>query len=241
MIRTLERLISKGDNLTSYHHAELGEIVIKRLARSSGVSVRINASGQVIVTAAKYLPLYFVRRSIDSSLENIRALQRKSPGRPVYRDGMVIGQTRHLQLIPGTSLDAEITADHLTVTTPADIAEEKVQEFISEAVKKLLRKDARTYLEARLHILAKRGDFSYERVRLTHASTRWGSCSTSGTISLNIALMKLPLDLIDYVLIHELCHTREMNHSANFWREVASYAPQYRSQRTRLKRQSPTL
>jgi len=65
--------------------------------------------------------------------------------------------------------------------------------------------------------------------------SRWGSCSSSGTISLNLKLLFVEPDLVRYVLIHELCHMREMNHSSRFWRLVGQYYPEFRTARHRLK------
>ena len=108
-----------------------------------------------------------------------------------------------------------------------------------DAKKKILMKQAREYLPYRLDYWAKRYGYSYEKCRLTHANTRWGSCSSTRTISLNIGLMKVPEKLRDYVILHELSHLNHMDHSQAFWEEVRSHDPQYREHRRRLKMFSP--
>ena len=85
-----------------------------------------------------------------------------------------------------------------------------------DAKKKILMKHAREYLPYRLEYFAKLYGYHYERCRLSHAATRWGSCSSTGTISLNIGLMQVPEILRDYVIIHELAHLNHMDHSAAF-------------------------
>ncbi len=84
-------------------------------------------------------------------------------------------------------------------------------------------------------IWAARMGVSYGRITLRHQSTRWGSCSSKGNLNFNCALMLCPVDVQEYVIIHELCHRRHMNHSAAFWGEVRRYCPSYERWRDWLK------
>lgn len=88
-----------------------------------------------------------------------------------------------------------------------------------------LRQQAQIYLSAHLHQLSAQLDLPFQRVTIRSQKTRWGSCSRRHTISLNDKLLFLPPELMRYVLIHELCHTRHLNHSPPFWRLVAQHEP----------------
>ena len=105
--------------------------------------------------------------------------------------------------------------------------------------KKVLMKKAREYLPYRLEYYAKLYGYSYDKCRLTHANTRWGSCSSQRTISLNIGLMKVPEPLRDYVILHELAHLNHMDHSKAFWAEVGEHDHNYKSHEKKLKMFSP--
>ncbi len=107
--------------------------------------------------------------------------------------------------------------------------------------KKILAKKAKAYLPYRLDYYAKKYNYSYQNLRLTHAGTRWGSCSNRKTISLNIGLMNVPEILRDYVILHELAHLNHMDHSEAFWEEVASHDPRYKEHRRKLKAFSPSV
>lgn len=90
---------------------------------------------------------------------------------------------------------------------------------------------AKAHLTPWLHQLAAEQGFTFERVQVRCQKTRWGSCSTRGTISLNLKLLFLPPELVEHILIHELCHTVHMNHSAAFWQLVNQHEPEMAARR----------
>jgi predicted metal-dependent hydrolase len=98
-----------------------------------------------------------------------------------------------------------------------------------------LRAEAKRVLPARLRELALQHGFSYNSVRIKHNVSNWGSCSAKGNINLNLNLMRLPEELRDYVLLHELCHLRYLNHGPEFHALLESVCPEHRSLRRRLK------
>lgn len=92
--------------------------------------------------------------------------------------------------------------------------------------------------ETRLRYFQQSSGAKPARLRLSGATTRWGSCSSDGSIRLNWRLIHLAPELIDYVIAHELAHLKEMNHSPRFWAEVERILPGYEAAKTRLKQQS---
>ncbi|MFC1951287.1 M48 family metallopeptidase, partial [Chloroflexota bacterium] len=95
---------------------------------------------------------------------------------------------------------------------------------------------ARKKLGARLNYLAQKHGYSYNRLYLRKQRTRWGSCSSKNNISLNMKLVLLPDDLIDYVILHELVHTRIKNHGKRFWAELEGFDIDKEDVKKRLKK-----
>lgn len=225
------------------HDDEFGEIVIRKNRRAKYIRVSVAPNGSLRAS----MPFFSTQRSLksllDTSRDDIRTMLQTHSNTANYEDGMRIGKNHSIILTTGPRLAVKTIRQHITVTKPAelDISQPDVQQLIREEVRKALRREAKAYLPKRLETLAEALDCSYERVRFSHASTRWGSCSSTGTISLNIALMQLTFELIDYVLIHELCHTKQMNHSPAFWQLVAAADPDYLVHRRTLKKHSPTI
>lgn len=100
---------------------------------------------------------------------------------------------------------------------------------IKRALETLYRRNARQRFGRRADYFAEEMGVEYDRIEIRNQRTRWGSCSTNGTLGLNWRLMMAPPEIIDYIIIHELAHLIEPNHDNSFWSLVAEYDPKYES------------
>ena len=112
-----------------------------------------------------------------------------------------------------------IREEETTIFCPKDIdyTQKGVQDLLKNAIIRALKRRAADYLPLVLKELAERYDLSFKKVKITGSRSRWGSCSAVKSINLSCYLMLLPPHLMDYVMLHELAHTREMNHGPHFW------------------------
>jgi len=110
-----------------------------------------------------------------------------------------------------------------------------------KALVQWLRQEAHRYFETRIKTLAPRMGVQVSALSLSQARTRWGSCTSNGHVRLNWRLVHLPPMLVDYVIVHELAHLKEMNHSPRFWDVVASIYPDHKAARKTLRSQIATL
>jgi predicted metal-dependent hydrolase len=224
---------------------EFGVITLRRSARASHVRIRVAPDGRLRASLPLYAPVFLVKRLIKSSREELRKLLAEHHGESSYESGMQIGKSHTLLVRPTNNqiATAKRHGQQIVVSLPTQktLEDPTIIRIVRDGVIEALRLEAKSYLPKRLAFLAEKHDFTYEKVRFSHSSGRWGSCSSNGTISLNIALMKLPFELIDYVLIHELSHTVHMNHSESFWRLVEAGDPQYKIHRRELKKETPSI
>ena len=128
------------------------------------------------------------------------------------------------------------------------LAREKAERQKSQEDKKLtdaemqeLADRALKYIPGRVAFFAEKVGVSYGRITIRNQKTRWGSCSSKGNLNFNCLLMLAPPEVLDYVVVHELCHRREMNHSKAFWAEVEKILPDYRTQVKWLKNEGRSL
>ena len=110
-----------------------------------------------------------------------------------------------------------------------------------QAFVRLLKRLTAEYMSALTASFAEKYCFSYATVRVSLAHGRWGSCNAKGNISYSFRVAFLSTELCEYVAVHELCHTRQLNHSARFWREVAQILPDYACRRKELKQNAVVM
>jgi predicted metal-dependent hydrolase len=146
-------------------------------------------------------------------------------GRPVSIKLPAIG--RHYaveyEYAPGSTARVRVAGENVIVVS-GPLHDERA---LTAALRDWLGELAQPQLGAELSKVAAESGFRYARAQIRRQRTRWGSCSASGTISLNVCLLFLRPQVVRYLLVHELCHTRHMNHSARFWALVASFEPDY--------------
>ena len=116
---------------------------------------------------------------------------------------------------------------------------ERERSALREELPPIDRREARTILAAKLDELAGRYGFAYNRLYVRNQRTLWGSCSSKNNISLNMNLVRLPAELIEYVILHELVHTRVRNHGPSFWAELEKIAGDPQPLRKKLRAYHP--
>lgn len=114
-------------------------------------------------------------------------------------------------------------------------------EPLSYAEIQTLAKKALEYIPDRVAYFSKQVGVDYGRITIRNQKTRWGSCSSAGNLNFNCLLMLAPPEVIDYVVVHELCHRKEMNHSKAFWNEVAKILPDYKIHVQWLKKEGTKI
>jgi predicted metal-dependent hydrolase len=144
------------------------------------------------------------------------------------------------QLFRGTLTRIEAEADQIRFGTelikPVGLAAD-----LRPVLQQHLRRLARQELPARVRELSLRHGIEVGRITVRNQKTRWGSCSRRGTISLNWRLVQAPDFVRDYIILHELAHRRQLNHSAKFWQEVARLCPEYPVAENWLKQHAKLL
>jgi predicted metal-dependent hydrolase len=173
--------------------------------------------------------------------------------RTVWTDGATLdylGQRTTLVLDPTQAFaragaqwhpGPDAQAPHQGAVLRLGLAHQASEAQIRDAAQAWLMRQAEQVFAERLDHFAPRLGVVYQRLRLSRAGTRWGSASVDGCIRLNWRLIHLSLDLIDYVVVHELSHLRHMNHSPQFWDVVAGVLPDHAERRLALKRAAVPL
>ena len=198
-------------------HLEWGVVKIALNSRARRIIMRAREDG-IYVTAPPMATMSDVERALDRYGEKLRQLQVST--RRVIAAGYKIGDGGfriELQEYTGTKFMWVHNGMTATLMCPENIDYQEKQDWLRKVIVNAITDYAKKVLPPRLAALAGKHNLKYTCCSVRNSHTRWGSCSGKGNISLSIYLVLLPDELIDYVLLHELCHTLEMNHSERFW------------------------
>jgi predicted metal-dependent hydrolase len=216
---------------------EIGDVVFRKSNRAKKVNIRLEPFIGVTVRLPQWISYKqaeeIVMKRKSWILRNQSKISQIENKKTVF-DGKTKFKTRkrELHLSPHKSKYVSVCIEdkniHINYPYAVDIYDEQIQTSIRYGIEKALRFEAHEYLPHRVRELAKMHDFHIERIFIKNAKTRWGSCSNVNNINLNIHLMRLPEYLSDYVIIHELCHTKVKNHSHDFWKLLHAIIPNAR-------------
>ncbi len=218
-------------------------INIDRLVRSrrKTISLIIEKDGTLTVRAPQRLAELHIREFIETHADWILKYQAKAnTAKPIVRKFIegesfpFLGGSYPLRIISNqrTRLDFK-GCEFLLAKSALPKAKEAFIAWYKEQARSLLNEWVTA--QAQLH------GFSYKRIRISSARTRWGSCSTTGTLSFTYRLIMAPSNVVDYVVLHELVHTKVKNHSKTFWSYVARLMPDYKKRLTWLRKNGYSL
>lgn len=213
----------------------LGTVTLQK--RRNTRSIRLLIQGpQVKVTLPYWVPYSQALKYLESKMDWV--LKHKT-NESFITDGTIIGKSHRLKLIPAdvATPKTRVTKDEVLVYLPRQTtsSEPLVQAKIVSASERALHKQSQELVAPRVSDIAMETGLDFSSLKFKKLRSRWGSCDHKNNLVLNIFLVQLPWELIDYVILHELAHTVHHNHSPKFWDVVASSNPDYKSQRKNLK------
>lgn len=219
-------------------------ISIDRVIRSrrKTIALVVEADGSLVVRAPLRMADNDIRRFVDTHREwiaksKLKILRNPPPPPRQYREGEsfpFLGKAQPLKIVPQKSPALALHASGFRLAKGS----------LGKADALFLRwyrKQARRVIVDRVETLAGLFNYSYQKIRISSARTRWGSCSARGTLSFTWRLVMAPPEVVDYVVIHELVHTRIKNHSKVFWEQVGKLMPGYKKHVRWLKQNGKYL
>lgn len=199
---------------------ELGHLFIRVNARARRLTFRTKEDG-VHVTVPPGTTLAEVKRAVEQLRPRLRDARQKQVRPLIDLDYRIDTEFFKLSLTSGQRerflSRSELGEMQIICPPDADFSDENLQAWLRKVIEEALRRNAKIILPPRLYMLSMQHNLPYKSVKINSSSGRWGSCSARGNINLSYYLVLLPKHLIDYVLLHELAHTREMNHGERFW------------------------
>lgn len=210
-------MISKKQIISDKDFGKI-HFVVRRSARN--ITMRVKEDG-LHVTTPPYRSITALLEAIAPFRERLRNVCSEVKPKPFDLNFSIEAECFRLELetSPLKNFTVSMRDETVVIACPAhaDFTTDRVQTLVKNAVMRAMRKKAEEYLPPLVQYWSSLFDLPYNKVTISKARSRWGSCSSKRDISLSFYLMLLPAHLMDYVILHELAHTREMNHGPKFW------------------------
>ncbi len=218
-------------------------VSIYKRRTSRHVRLSVTADGSVKVSIPRWAAYGIGLTFAQSRLSWINS--QRSPVRTLV-DGQLIGKAHHLRFEVKTDANkptGRLRSNEVLVIHPPELTADNpaVQLVANRTGIRALRNQAEQLLPQRLSRLAEANGFTYGQITIKQMKSRWGSCDRHGNIVLNLFLMQLPWEHIDYVIIHELTHTKVLRHGPDFWKNMEQILPNVKELRKAMRDHQPLL
>ena len=199
----------------------IGNVTFLKNKRSKSIKISVKPNNSVLVSFPFFVHTKEAMAFVAKNEGWIRKQQEKFDSKRSRLDENSEILTRNHKIIffQGENTGAEVKGNTVEITA-ADFKDEKVKGLVENVLTEIYRVEAKNLLPQRLDEIAQKHGFRYNKVTIRNNQRNWGSCSFHNNISLNLQMMKLPDQLIDYILLHELVHTEIKNHSPKFWQRM---------------------
>lgn len=241
-------------SVSQKQYENIGTVEIRRSERFRRLSIKVDVHANVVVN----LPYGISVRTMDKFVLSHQdwIMKARSKVKALKGENTVFSLTSEyntahfkIRFVSSNKSSYSIvgqTNDSFTIGIPNNLSEEEirsieVQAKLAELVAAVLRYEARLFLPQQTARLAEKYGFEYQKLSFRNNKTNWGSCSSRNNISLNVHLMRLPAHLCEYVILHELCHTRVKDHSERFWQLMSEVCPNALMYRKELRHYSTTI
>lgn len=221
----------------------IGDITINKRTGSRNMRLSLVHDGSIRLTIPAWMPY---RLGVEFTRQKAAWIAKNRHIKPILDNGSIIGKAHKLQYLYSKAAESPrviVKNNLIKVFLPAamETSSGKAQAAAERGAVKALKLEAERLLPQRLSVLARRHGFDYRSVTIKRLKSRWGSCNQDKDIVLNLFLMQLPWTLIDYVILHELTHTKIMAHGEKFWTELGRHVDDLGTIRKTLRRQQPVL
>jgi predicted metal-dependent hydrolase len=205
---------------------DIGPVQFNKRKNSRSIRISLASNGQVRVTLPRWVSYYEAQRFVATKTQWI--LDHRVTTNKELVNYQQIGKYHRLVFVPAPSYKiprGTVKENEILIKYPDEMSfdDPSVQSCAVKAANKALMIEAQEVLPGRLQMIADQHDFKVNGIKIKLLRSRWGSCNSKGEITLNSHLMLLPWHLIDYVLLHELTHTKVMKHGKEFWDKFKSY------------------
>lgn len=210
---------------------------IKKSIQTRKLSARYSGGGSFTITAPKRVSerniLFFIQKN-RSWFENKIALSVQEMKLPESLAINLFSKEYIILLKPSDypHIRLSVNDEKSEITLSGLVSNEQA---CINSLRKWLMKQAKSFLPGMLDEVAKDCGIEYVDVKIKSQKSRWGSCSAKGNINLNARLLFVPYKVAKYVMIHEICHIKHLNHSSDFWKLVGKYDPEFKAHESQLK------